>query len=147
MESLHEKLVREARDIVNRLALYAENAERLGCVPYPLRGSVFELHVEGEDAEIGVADHGLVAIGGVDGWHVGHEVIVPGVRYRPDGSGEPDDVDWTPVAERLNAREVPTAIIEMFVAATLDDFDRALAETALAAELEKADRLAEVLAR
>ena len=39
------------------------------------------------------------------GFVIGHEVVIPGVQYYPDGSGQPDDYDLVEVITVTSAKE------------------------------------------
>ena len=72
---------------------------------------------------------------------IGREVLVPGVRYYRDGSGEPDSSDFVDVAEVLDVRKLAPQLAQLVAADTINaaieaEAERWYAEQAEAAEAE-----------
>jgi hypothetical protein len=53
-------------------------------------------------------------------WVVGEVTIVPGIRYRKDGSGEPDSADWEEISRHVTLRAALTAVGYLVIEAAVD---------------------------
>lgn len=77
---------------------------------------------------------------------IGREVLVPGVRYRRDGSGEPDSVDFVDVGPVVDERRLAEQLAALVAADIINNALEAEGEAALA-ERQAAEEIAETQAR
>jgi hypothetical protein len=83
---------------------------------------------EKRESILGTVEHDVIL------WDVSYGYVIHGVRYYPDGSGEPDDYDVKEVAQDLTLTDAIKKAWELFTENNLNCLFENLQETAFAVD-------------